>query len=133
MRGMGWGREHSTVNYVFTYPMAYLYYYHLKVMKEMKRRKYKVNNELWYSLPYRGLRLGMVKMRDVPGGGLLLSGENKILYKEHNKKYLQKCLELLKNRIMDEPHKYKDDCKQVNIFFRFYNDRRISNFEIQPD
>ena len=34
LRGRGWGRRHSVVNYVFTHPKEWLWAYHMRVMKE---------------------------------------------------------------------------------------------------
>ena len=36
LRGMGFGRKHSTVDYVFTYPYYYLFKFHMIVIDEMK-------------------------------------------------------------------------------------------------
>ena len=36
LRGKGWGRKHSTVDYVFTHPIEWLFIYHLKVMERME-------------------------------------------------------------------------------------------------
>ena len=47
LRGRGWGRNHSVVNYVFTYTPDPLVAYHFKVMDEMKKRGYHPD-EIWY-------------------------------------------------------------------------------------
>ena len=57
LRGKGWGRNHSVVNYVFTHSPAYLVAYHYLVMNEMKERGYNPN-EKWYEVEYRGSTLG---------------------------------------------------------------------------
>lgn len=36
LRGKGWGRKHSTVDYVFTHPIEWLFIYRLKVMERME-------------------------------------------------------------------------------------------------
>lgn len=46
LRGLGWGRPHRTVNYVFRYPYEYLYAYHRLVMEAMRARGYQVDS-LW--------------------------------------------------------------------------------------
>ena len=46
LRGLGWGKKHATVNYVFEHPISMLEDYHQKVMDEMERRGYEVNY-LW--------------------------------------------------------------------------------------
>ena len=53
LRGAGWGRKHSIVNYVFTHDPAYLVAYHYLVMKEMEKRSYKPDL-IWYNSKYRG-------------------------------------------------------------------------------
>ncbi|HPM74189.1 MAG TPA: TIGR02328 family protein [Saccharofermentans sp.] len=53
LRGNGWGRKHSTVDYVFKYDPIYLYVYHCEVMDEMKRRGYNYDNA-WEEPEYRG-------------------------------------------------------------------------------
>ena len=35
LRGLGWGRKHATVNYVFEHHPAHLVAYHILVMEEM--------------------------------------------------------------------------------------------------
>ena len=53
LRGNGWGKSHSTVNYVFNYDFERLVAYHQIVMEEMEKRGYNVN-EKWWSIRYRG-------------------------------------------------------------------------------
>ena len=89
LRGLGWGRKHSTVNYVFKYPYEMLFNYHLKVMKEMTRRNYYPDAK-WYDFIYRGKRVQAIKYNP-----------KKELYKnypEHNKAYLNECLDNLRNK-----------------------------------
>lgn len=92
LRGMGFGRKHSTVDYVFTYPYYYLFKFHMIVIDEMKKRGYKVN-PLWKNHYYRGKRLGydyssFTKVCKCP----------KKIYKEHSIVYLKECLENLKRK-----------------------------------
>ena len=54
LRGLGWGKPHSVVNYVFEHPLEWLWAYHMKVMGEMKNRGYS-HDPLWDSPEYRGL------------------------------------------------------------------------------
>ena len=56
LRGNGWGRKHSTVDYVFTHPYSMLYNYHKKIMQEMINRNYKVDPN-WTIISYRGKKL----------------------------------------------------------------------------
>ena len=39
LRGLGWGKKHSTVNYVFNYNRSKLYQYHMIVIAERERIK----------------------------------------------------------------------------------------------
>lgn len=58
LRGLGWGKPQSTVNYVFKHPYAWLVVYHKKVMNEMEERGYTVDFR-WYDANYRGKLLAM--------------------------------------------------------------------------
>jgi len=53
LRGNGWGKKHSTVDYVFTHPMEWLVAFHHRVIGEMGRRGYKVDTN-WTYASYRG-------------------------------------------------------------------------------
>lgn len=90
LRGNGWGRKHETVNYVFNYSPYYLYKYHLLVMNEMAKRGYKISKE-WKDKDYRGktaIRYNDLK-EEVTGDPI---------YKEHDKKYMDECIQNLLNK-----------------------------------
>lgn len=90
LRGNGWGRKHETVNYVFNYSPYFLYKYHLLVMNEMEKRGYKVSKE-WKDKDYRGkttIRYNDLK-EEVTGDPI---------YKEHDKKYMDECIQNLLNK-----------------------------------
>ncbi len=90
LRGNGWGRKHETVNYVFNYSPYFLYKYHLLVMNEMEKRGYKVSKE-WKDKDYRGktaIRYNDLK-EEVTGYPI---------YKEHDKKYMDECIQNLLNK-----------------------------------
>lgn len=53
LRGLGWGRPHATVNYVFECHPAQLVAYHLLILDEMRRRGYSPD-WLWRDPNYRG-------------------------------------------------------------------------------
>ena len=55
LRGNGWNKNHSTVNYVFNYSPYKLFQYHELIMQEMQRRGYHPA-EIWYNPLYRGLK-----------------------------------------------------------------------------
>lgn len=100
LRGKGWDRKHSTVDYVFTHPPAYLIAYHNLIMDEMKKRGYKPDN-IWTNATYRGKELGQNWNKDngwdITEWLYYYSLENPI-YPEHNDEYLKECLENLKNK-----------------------------------
>ena len=91
LRGAGWGRKHSVVNYVFTHSPNKLIAYHYRVMDEMKRRGYRPD-ESWRDPEWRGSRLGKcedwAKVEEFAG----------LVYTEHNDEYLRECLDNLKNK-----------------------------------
>jgi uncharacterized protein (TIGR02328 family) len=89
LRGLGWGRKHSTVNYVFKHPYMHLFQYHWLVMQEMVKRGYKPDPK-WFVHNYRGKTLGF---DDVD-----TSLEDFTNYPEHDDKYYQECVENLKGK-----------------------------------
>lgn len=94
LRGKGWGRPHSTVNYVFDHPRSWLWAYHVKVMKEMANRGFNVD-PLWNDPYYRGkhcYRDAVVDDWETAYSKLLVLNR---VYPEHDNEYLQKCLDNL--------------------------------------
>lgn len=87
LRGNGWGKAHSTVNYVFDYPPASLYNYHFLVIKEMTVRGYKVT-EAWLDPFYRGKQSD--PWDEVTFGNTTLQNP---IYPEHDDTYLKECIE----------------------------------------
>ena len=57
LRGRGWGRNHSVVNYVFTHSPEHLVAYHFLIINEMKTRGYHPD-ETWYNGNWRGSTIG---------------------------------------------------------------------------
>lgn len=90
LRGKGWGKRHSTVNYVFEYSPYLLYKYHLLVMEEMNRRGYRVSEE-WFNKDYRGKNMERYD-------NLIPVEVISPIYQEHNEEYLIECLENLENK-----------------------------------
>jgi len=104
LRGNGWGKKHSTVNYVFEHHWYKLYIYHVLVMIEMGMRGYNVQEE-WLDYRYRGAKC---EPREE------LSQEEKEqfftdlhIYKEHDKDYLIECLDNLKEKGINLYEKFK--------------------------
>lgn len=91
LRGAGWGRPHSVVNYVFTHSSNKLVTYHYRVMDEMERRGYHPD-KTWRDPEWRGNRLGKCKnwasVEEFAG----------LIYVEHNDEYLRECLDNLKSK-----------------------------------
>ena len=101
LRGAGWGRRHSVVNYVFEYDPARLVAYHRLVMNEMKRRGYRPDPILEQT-NWRGTRLGeepnWASDDKVSNYLFEVRDNNFIIYPEHNDEYLQECVENLKSK-----------------------------------
>lgn len=53
LRGLGWAKKHSVVDYVFKHSPILLYEYHLLVVEEMASRGYQVDR-VWTDELYRG-------------------------------------------------------------------------------
>ena len=96
LRGNGWGRKHSVVDYVFKYDPAYLVAYHYVVMNEMIKRGYKPDL-IWKDLNYRGKTIGtQIGWTDKDLFNLIK--DNNPIFSEHNDKYLKECLNNLENK-----------------------------------
>lgn len=90
MRGKGWGKKHSTVDYVWAYSYQRLFLYHELVMLEMYKREYKVD-PLWYNPLYRGKIIG----KDI-SEFTFVGNFYEMPYPEHNDQYYQECIDNLK-------------------------------------
>jgi uncharacterized protein (TIGR02328 family) len=101
LRGAGWGRKHSVVNYVFKYSPSLLVAYHKLIMNEMKNRGYNPD-PVWDNINWRGTRLGEESgwANDDKVSNYLFEvrDNNFIIYPEHNDVYLQECIENLKSK-----------------------------------
>lgn len=84
LRGNGWGKPHSTVNYVFDYEPFLLFKYHELIMEEMKKRGYNVSVE-WLDKNYRGKICP-------PYNNLKEIKIEKPIFKEHNDAYYMECV-----------------------------------------
>ena len=85
LRGLGWGKKHATVNYVFAHSPYKLYQYHRLVMAEMVARGYQPD-EKWLEPNYRGLKCPKYD-------ALTACPKTSPIYPEHNQDYLKACLE----------------------------------------
>lgn len=100
LRGAGWGRKHSVVDYVFTHEPERLVAYHAIVMAEMKHRGYHPD-PIWNNRNWRGKTIQeqdgwCSKLKCLCYYENAIDG--KIIYPEHNKEYLQECLNNLKEK-----------------------------------
>lgn len=89
LRGKGWLKNHSTIQYIFNYSRYHLFKYHELVINEMENRGYKVSEE-WKNKDYCGINLGYLDIEVI--------NTNKIIYKEHNDNYYIECLNNLKEK-----------------------------------
>ena len=95
LRGKGWGKKHSIVDYVFKYSPEKLVAYHMMVMFEMKKRGYKPD-PIWENCNYRGKVLGEEDFWCDPASvNVLFKYSYENLYPEHNDSYLKECLDNL--------------------------------------
>jgi uncharacterized protein (TIGR02328 family) len=93
LRGKGWGKKHSIVDYVFKYSPMKLFQYHFLVMEEMKKRKYKPD-VLWYQPKYRGKYIDQWDiLEDIP--------IDYPIYQEHDIEYYNECLYNLQKKNFD--------------------------------
>ena len=97
LRGKGWGRNHSVVNYVFEHDPAYLVAYHYLIMDEMERRGYHPDS-IWRNTFWRGSTLGYDEFWALGSTVQNLLTDNCMLYSEHNDEYFQECIENLKGK-----------------------------------
>jgi len=114
LRGKGWGKKHSVVDYVFKYDLGRLYQYHCTVMYTMSRRLMQPDMK-WYLRTYRGKSLPQATL--VETGSCVYHDHierlsfkqfmtdvknNKdkclMIYPEHDLAYLKECLLNLKSK-----------------------------------
>jgi len=88
--GLGWGRNHSTVNYAFKHSDIKLVQFYNVVYTEMLRRGYKPNyDNVIKQLEKRHTPLQIYYILQEAKFGV------KNIYPEHDEKYLQICLDNL--------------------------------------
>lgn len=89
LRGKGWLKPHSTINYIFKYSRYKLFQYHRLIMHEMTQRGYQVD-KLWHDASYRGKQLSKEELEPV-----VLTNP---IYPEHNDEYLHECIVNLRKK-----------------------------------
>lgn len=104
LRGKGWGKKHSVVDYVFTYTPDELVAYHYLVMEEMRHRGYNPD-KIWYRPTWRGSVLEEVEgwsyQETVDTIFRAAIDQSKMIYPEHNDAYLRGCIDNLKSKGID--------------------------------
>jgi len=105
LRGLGWGRRHAVVDYVFRHPYFWLCDYHLEVMSEPDRRGYMVDDK-WTNDAYRGKTLGISANPCFYRDGESWLDESYeargcVIYPEHDDIYLLSCLNNLAGKGAD--------------------------------
>lgn len=98
LKGKGWGKKHSIVDYIFTHNPYKLHLYHIKVMEEMKKRTYKPD-PLWNNAFYRGKKSDLWNESDLDFTIKIPPNTN--IYPEHNHKHLLHEIELLQSKNSD--------------------------------
>lgn len=100
LRGKGWEKKHSTIDYIHKYDPAKLIIYHHLVIDEMEKRGYKVEYN-WNKPAYRGKQLGFdsnfttsTRITDEH----VRVEKSEIIYPEHNEEYLRECIQNLYNK-----------------------------------
>lgn len=92
--GNGWGRKHSTVNYVFNYDESKLIAYSNLIANERLRRGYKANTNLILTALEKRLNTKDIIKLFLKACEI----DNENIYQEHNEDYLKECLENLKSK-----------------------------------
>lgn len=97
LRGLGWGKKHSTVNYVFAHDPSCLFVYHMRVFQEMTRRGYAPGKK-WADPRYRGENCPRRETGTLWWGWEIYKSKGDPIYLEHNDEYLKECLDNLKKK-----------------------------------
>ena len=101
LRGNGWGKKHSVVDYVFTKNPCELIAYHYLIMDEMNNRGFNLSDS-WRNPYYRGKVLGVDnKFTDadfVDDDYCYAIHKHGLIFDEHNATYLKECIDLLKKK-----------------------------------
>ncbi len=107
LRGAGWGKPHSTVNYVFEHPKEWLYCYHMKVISEMLKRGYTPDLK-WCDISYQGDNTPRRTWDSAPDIKELNNKLMGVVYPEHNDDYLAECINNLASKGIFIPYQEND-------------------------
>lgn len=104
LRGAGWGKKHSVVDYVFKHYHYKLVAYHYLIMEEMINRGYNPDKQ-WYDVNWRGKTLGYEEdwtcAESVEEVLKATRESGDPIYSEHDDAYLQECIDNLKQKGID--------------------------------
>ena len=103
LRGKGWGKKHSVVDYVFTYSPDELVAYHYLIMGEMQSRGYNPD-KTWLNPNWRGSTLGMAEgwsYQETVDIIYSAAYDGEMIYDEHNNTYLRECIDNLRGKGID--------------------------------
>lgn len=111
LRGKGWNKNHSTVQYALDDDMEKLIAYHNKVIK-ICVEKHDINiSKEWCNFRYRGKQLGydntldLVKVRQYRNR----THKNSVIYDKHNGKYTIECLDNLFGKMIGVIKRYNGE------------------------
>jgi uncharacterized protein (TIGR02328 family) len=92
--GNGWGRKHSTVDYIFKYEKTHLLAYTMLVVNEAIGRNYHCNMALIVKQLAKNHTDEEIQNIDYFGQQLAnrVAKDKEVLYLEHDEKYLMDCL-----------------------------------------
>ena len=91
LRGNGWGKKHSTVDYVFEHRPEYLIAYHYHIIDEMRDRGMNPD-AAWEHRYYRGKNCDMYEAGDMSHQLTMQKYEEMLVYPEHDHEYLIECV-----------------------------------------
>lgn len=94
LRGLGWGKPHATVDYVFNHHYEMLYQYHMEVMRYLELQHSVCCDVKWTFKTWRGRGIGYVDAKKLPNGDRRIF----LNYPEHNPAYLEECLSNLDDK-----------------------------------
>jgi uncharacterized protein (TIGR02328 family) len=97
LRGLGWGKPHSTVNYVFMHNPSLLVKFHMLIMKEKRKRGHAWTDPVWLEPLYRGSKCEPWTLERFDMD-LYKREDDTNIYPEHNSTYLEECLENLRSK-----------------------------------
>jgi uncharacterized protein (TIGR02328 family) len=127
LRGKGWGKKHSTIQYVFDHSRLYLAEYHRRYLILRSSRRYEYDDK-WICPCYRGKNC----VPDTYTTDYFIENLKKveIVYPEHDLWYLRECMELLIDKINLKPFNYSfDDIYRLMEFHPVFKARLVHIIE----